>query len=148
MEWRFFQKEDLYWIQKVSEDFLKESAWGNRVEINKEKVINYFFAAMNKPNMFGIVSLKKEEPTGFMIGCLLEFPYSKDKFAKQLELYVVPKERGKMTGIQMMKKFINWSKMQGAQEVIFDVSTQVGSFDKLAQRLGMEEVGKSYRKIL
>ena len=148
MEWRFFQKKDLYWIQKVSEDFLKESAWGNRVEINKEKVINYFFAAMNKPNMFGIVSLKKEEPTGFMIGCLLEFPYSKDKFAKQLELYVVPKERGKMTGIQMMKKFINWSKMQGAQEVIFDVSTQVGSFDKLAQRLGMEEVGKSYRKIL
>ena len=148
MEWRFFQKEDLYWIQKVSEDFLKESAWGNRVEINKEKVINYFFAAMNKPNMFGIVSLKKEEPTGFMIGCLLEFPYSKDKFAKQLELYVVPKERGKMTGIQMMNKFINWSKMQGAQEVIFDVSTQVGSFDKLAQRLGMEEVGKSYRKIL
>jgi len=148
MEWRFFEEKDLYWIQKVSEDFLKESAWGNRVEINKEKVINYFFAAMNKPNMFGIVSLKKEEPTGFMIGCLLEFPYSKDKFAKQLELYVVPKERGKMTGIQMMKKFIDWSKIQGAQEVIFDVSTQVGSFDKLAQRLGMEEVGKSYRKIL
>jgi L-amino acid N-acyltransferase YncA len=148
MEWRFFQKKDLYWIQQVSEDFLKESAWGNRVEINKEKVINYFFAAMNKPNMFGIVSLKKEEPTGFMIGCLLEFPYSKDKFAKQLELYVVPKERGKMTGVQMMNKFINWSKMQGAQEVIFDVSTQIGSFDKLAQRLGMEEVGKSYRKIL
>lgn len=148
MKWRFFQKKDLYWIQEVSKDFLKESAWGNRVEINKEKVINYFFAAMNKPNMFGIVSLKKEEPTGFMIGCLLEFPYSKDKFAKQLELYVVPKERGKMTGIQMMKKFIDWSKIQGAQEVIFDVSTQVGSFDKLAQRLGMEEVGKSYRKIL
>ena len=148
MKWRFFQKKDLYWIQEVSKDFLKESAWGNRVEINKEKVINYFFVAMNKPNMFGIVSLKKEEPTGFMIGCLLEFPYSKDKFAKQLELYVVPKERGKMTGIQMMKKFIDWSKIQGAQEVIFDVSTQVGSFDKLAQRLGMEEVGKSYRKIL
>ena len=40
------------------------------------------------------------------------------KFAKQLELYVVPKERGKMTGIQMMKKFIDWSKMQGAQEVM------------------------------
>ena len=48
----------------------------------------------------------------------------------------------------MMKKFIDWSKMQGAQEVIFDVSTQVGSFDKLAQRLEMKEVGKSYRKIL
>ena len=62
MDWRFFEEKDLYWIQEISEDFLKESAWGNRVEINKEKVINYFFAAMNQPNMFGIVSLKEDIP--------------------------------------------------------------------------------------
>jgi len=148
MDWRFFEEKDLYWIQEISEDFLKESAWGNRVEINKEKVINYFFAAMNQPNMFGIVSLKKDNPTGFMVGCILEFPYSKDKFARQLELYVVPKERGKMTGLQMMKKFIEWSKMNGAKEVIFEVSNQTGSFTKLAERLGMEEIGTSYRRIL
>ena len=140
MKWRFFEEKDLYWIQ--------ESAWGNRVEINKEKVINYFFAAMNQPNMFGIVSLKEDNPTGFMIGCIMEFPYSKDKFARQLELYVVPKERGKMTGLQMMKKFIEWSKMNGAKEVIFEVSNQTGSFTKLAERLGMEEIGTSYRRIL
>ena len=42
MEWRFFQKEDLYWIQEVSKDFLKESAWGNRVKINKEKSYKLF----------------------------------------------------------------------------------------------------------
>jgi hypothetical protein len=148
MKWRFFEEKDLYWIQEISEDFLKESAWGNRVEINKEKVINYFFAAMNQPNMFGIVSLKEDNPTGFMIGCIMEFPYSKDKFARQLELYVVPKERGKMTGLQMMKKFIEWSKMNGAKEVIFEVSNQTGSFTKLAERLGMEEIGTSYRRIL
>ena len=148
MDWRFFEEKDLYWIQEISEDFLKESAWGNRVEINKEKVTNYFLAAMNQPNMFGIVSLKEDIPIGFMIGCILEFPYSEDKFARQLELYVVPKERGKMTGLQMMKKFIEWSKMNGAKEVIFEVSNQAGSFEKLAERLGMEEIGTSYRRIL
>ena len=103
---------------------------------------------MNQPNMFGIVSLKEDIPIGFMIGCILEFPYSKDKFARQLELYVVPKERGKMAGLQMMKKFIEWSKVNGAKEVIFEVSNQVGSFKKLAERLGMEEIGTSYRRIL
>ena len=41
MDWRFFEEKDLYWIQEISEDFLKESAWGNRVEINKEKVIKF-----------------------------------------------------------------------------------------------------------
>ena len=148
MDWRFFEEKDLYWIQKISDDFLKESAWGNRVEINKEKVKDYFFAAMNKSNMFGIIATKKEEPIGFMIGCILEFPYSKDKFARQLELYVVPKERGKMAGLQMMKKFIEWSKMNGAKEVIFEVSNQAGSFKKLAERLGMEEIGTSYRRTL
>ena len=98
--------------------------------------------------MFGIVALKEDNPIGFMVGCLLEFSYSKDKFAKQLELYVVPEERGKMAGLQMMKKFIDWSKMNGAKEVIFDVSNQAGSFDKLAKRLGMEEIGTSYRRVL
>ena len=148
MDWRFFEEKDLYWIQEISEDFLKESAWGNRVEINKEKVKNYFLAAMRNPRMFGIVALKEDNPVGFMIGCLLEFSYSKDKFAKQLELYVVPQERGKMAGLQMMKKFIDWSKMNEAKEVIFDVSNQAGSFDKLAKRLGMEEIGTSYRRVL
>ena len=148
MDWRFFEEKDLNRIQKISKDFLKESAWGNRVEINKEKVTNYFLAAMRNPRMFGIVALKEDNPVGFMIGCLLEFSYSKDKFAKQLELYVVPKERGKMAGLQMMKKFIDWSKMNGAKEVIFDVSNQAGSFDKLAKRLGMEEIGTSYRRVL
>ena len=148
MDWRFFEEKDLYWIQKISEDFLKESAWGDRVEINKEKVKNYFLAAMRNPRMFGIVALKEDNPIGFMIGCLLEFPYSKDKFAKQLELYVVPQERGKMAGLQMMKKFIEWSKMNEAKEVIFDVSSHAGSFDKLAKRLGMKEIGTSYRRVL
>ena len=98
--------------------------------------------------MFGIVSLKEDNPTGFMIGCILNFPYSEDKFARQLELYVVPKERGKMAGLQMMKRFIEWSKINGAKEVIFDVSNQTGSFNKLAERLGMKEIGTSYRKTL
>ena len=148
MDWRFFEEKDLYWIQKISKDFLKESAWGNRVEINEDKVKNYFLAAMKQPNMFGIVSLKEDNPTGFMIGCILNFPYSEDKFARQLELYVVPKERGKMAGLQMMKRFIEWSKINGAKEVIFDVSNQTGSFNKLAERLGMKEIGTSYRKTL
>ena len=42
MDWKFFEKEDLKWIEKISHDFLKESAWGERVEISKEKVENYY----------------------------------------------------------------------------------------------------------
>jgi len=64
-----------------------------------------------------------------------------------LELYVVPEERGKMTGIQLMKRFVNWSEMNKVKEVILSVSEQVGSFDKVAKRLGMEKIGTNYRRI-
>ena len=148
MNWKFFEKEDLKWIEEISSDFLKESAWGEKVEISKEKVENYFLAATNKPNMFGIISLNGEERTGFLIGCVLEFPYSKDLFARQLELYVIPKFRGKMIGIQLMKKFIDWSKTNKAKEVIFEVSTKMGNFDKMAKRLNMDNIGTSYRRTL
>ena len=65
-----------------------------------------------------------------------------------MELYVIPKFRGKMIGIQLMKKFIDWSKTNKAKEVIFEVSTKMGNFDKMAKRLNMENIGTSYRRTL
>ena len=44
-----------------------------------------------------------------------------------------------MTGKQLMKKFVDWSEMNKVKEVILSVSEQVGSFDKIAKRLGMEK---------
>ena len=53
-----------------------------------------------------------------------------------------------MTGVQLMKKFIDWSQMNKVKEVIFDVSDKAGNFDKLSQRLNMEKIGTSYRRVL
>ncbi len=80
--------------------------------------------------------------------------YDKDKviryFYHVMELYVIPSERGKMGGLFMMKKFIEWAKNNKAREVHFEPSVNGGSVDKydaFAKKLGMNKE-PNYRIIL
>ena len=126
------------------ESYLEEKG----VEFNEDKVIQYFNFAVKKPDGFAIIAEDNDKPVGFLISDIAEYGVGHQKIARNLELYVVPEERGKMTGIQLMKKFIDWSQMNKVKEVIFDVSDKVGNFDKLSQRLNMEKIGTSYRRVL
>ena len=67
----------------------------------------------------------------------------KDTFARESELYVIPKERGKMGALFMMRKFIEWSKNNKAREFYFEPSVNGWKLDKcdaLAKRLKMEKM--------
>ena len=150
MRWRFFEENDLNWILGVTRDMFNESEWENELEYNTEKVTNYFFSALSNPNLFGIIGMdKKEKPIGFLTGMIFEYTFSDSKYAREMDLYIVPSERGGMMAIQLMKKFIDWSKSKGAKEVYFEPSTNgdINKFDKMAKRLGMKREAK-YRSIL
>ena len=99
------EPNDFEWMMKVSKDHHEESDW-SEVEYDKKKVARYIDTATNDPNYFGIVALKDEERIGFMAGKMLEYNFSHEKFARELELYVEPTKRNGMTGIFMMRKFI------------------------------------------
>ena len=127
-----------------------ESEWSDG-EYDKDKVIRYFYHVIDNPlYMFGIIALKGEKRIGFMTGEIHQFSFMNDVFAKESELYVIPSERGKMGGLFMMKKFIEWSKNNKAREVHFEPSVNGGSVDKydaLAKKLGMKKE-PNYRIIL
>ena len=111
----------------------------------------YIDTATNDPNYFGIVALKDEEKIGFMVGRLLEYSFSREKFARELELYVAPTHRNGMTGIFMMRKFMDWAKMNGAHEAYFEPrlsDNETKKFDAMAKRLGMEHFANAYRRKL
>jgi hypothetical protein len=84
-----------------------------------------------------------------MTGEIHQFSFMQDVFARESELYVIPSERGKMGGLFMMKKFLDWAKNNKAREVYFEPSTNgdINKFDKMAKRLGMKREAK-YRSIL
>ena len=142
MEWRFFEENDLDWILKATKDMFDESEWGDG-EYDKDKVIRYFYHVIDNPlYMFGIIALKGKKRIGFMTGEIHQFSFMNDVFAKESELYVIPSERGKMGGLFMMKKFMEWAKNNKVREVHFEPSVNGGSVDKydaLAKRLGMKK---------
>jgi len=142
VEWRFFEENDLDWILKATKDMFDESEWSDG-EYDKDKVIRYFYHVIDNPlYMFGIIALKGEKRIGFMVGEIHQFSFMNDIFAKESELYVIPSERGKMGGLFMMKKFIEWAKNNKVREVHFEPSVNGGSVDKydaLAKKLGMNK---------
>ena len=142
MDWRFFEENDLDWILKATKDMFDESEWSDG-EYDKDKVIRYFYHVLDNPLfMFGIIALKGEKRIGFMTGAIHQFSFMNDVFAKESELYVIPSERGKMGGLFMMKKFIEWAKNNKVREVHFEPSVNGGSVDKydaFAKKLGMNK---------
>lgn len=142
MEWRFFKEDDLEWILKATKDMFEESEWSDG-EYDKDKVTRYFYHVIDNPlYMFGIIATKSEEKIGFMTGEIIQFSFMNDVFARESELYVISFERGKMGGLFMMKKFIEWAKNNKVREVHFEPSVNGGNinkYDALAKKLGMNK---------
>ena len=105
MKWRFLEPNDFKWMMNVSKKHHKESDW-SEVEYSDDKVKGYINTALSDPNYFAIVVEKDEEKIGFMAGRLLEYSFSHEKFARELDLYVVPSERKGMT-IMQLKCYLN-----------------------------------------
>ncbi len=150
MEWRFLEPNDFEWMMYITKEHHAESDW-SEVEYDEGKVEKYVGSMTNDPNYFGIVALKDEERIGFMAGKMLEYNFSREKFARELELYVEPTKRNGMAGIFMMRKFMDWAKMNGAQEVYFEPrlsDNEIKKFDAMAKRLGMEHFANGYRRKL
>ena len=150
MQWRFAEPNDFEWSKKASMEHHKKSDW-SEVEYSEEKCDKYIRAAINDPYYFGIIAEKDEERIGFMAGRLLEYYFSRERYARQVDLYVVPEHRNGMAGIFMMRKFIEWAKMKGALEVYFEPRLSdeaIKKFDAMARRLGMEHFANAYRRKL
>ena len=150
MRWRFVEQNDLNWILASAEDMFNESEWKDELEYDTEKAKKYFFSAISDPNVFGIISLdENEKPIGFLSGALLEYSFSNARYGREMDLYVVPSKRGGIIVIQMMKKFIEWCKGNGAKEVYIEPSRGVKKdFDAMAKRLDMKNIGTIYRRKL
>ena len=148
MKWRFVEPQDYEWAIAASKEHHKESDW-SEVEYNDVKAKRYFDVAITDPNYFAILIEKGNKRIGFMAGRIMEYSYSYETFAKELELYVDPKHRNGMAGIFMMKKFMDWAKVRGGREVIFEPrlsDVAIKKFDALAKRLGMEHFANAYRR--
>ena len=102
MKWRFLGPKDFEWMVAISKEHHKESDW-SEVTYSEDKVTNYIQTAIKDPNYFAIIVEEDDKRIGFMAGKILEYPFSEETFARELDLYGEPKHRNGMAGIFMMK---------------------------------------------
>jgi len=147
MEWRFVGEKDLDWIMETAREMHAESSWSKKVKFREDKVKKYFHAVLTNPDMFGIIAHEDDSDIGFMTGTIVEYSFGTEKFAREIDLYVKKKYRGKMAGMLKMKMFKAWAKTKEAKEIIFEPESvvNVNKFAAMAKRLEMKEVGKVYR---
>tara|TARA_R110000782_G_scaffold75719_1_gene151094 strand:+ start:423 stop:896 length:474 start_codon:yes stop_codon:yes gene_type:complete len=87
---------------------------------------------------------------GFMSGWVDQLYFSKTLAAQNNLWYVLPKYRGGMIGVRLLKMFESWASEKGAKFLVGGTSSGIAMprANKLIERFGYEPVGSEYRKVL
>ena len=90
------------------------------------------------------------EIVGFISGWLHRLYFSNTLAAQTNLWYVLPKHRGGMVGVRLLKKFESWAEDEGAKFIVGGTSSGISmpETNRLIERFGYEAVGSEYRKVL
>lgn len=114
------------------------------------------YAAMNaalyidSPDACLFVAVDGTRTVGFFWGSLVRFPWSRVPIAMDSLLYVEPGFRGKLHGVQLVRRFEKWARARGAAEVAISVASGIAEERACAlyERMGYRPVGYQFRKEL
>lgn len=85
---------------------------------------------------------------GYFLGMLTEHWFGDSTLACDLALYVVPEHRGGPAAVRLLRAYMNWARLVGADDVQIAQSTGV-AIDRVAhlyQRFGFVPVGGIYKQ--
>jgi GNAT superfamily N-acetyltransferase len=113
--------------KKYFRDYLKET-------INSKEAVIFVF--------------EKNNIIGFIIGCVKKNePFFKIKvFSKLTDFYVIPSERRKGIGDQLLKQFLYWSKKRKATHIFLGTLSKNKLTTKMYENKGFFEFEKEYWK--
>lgn len=85
---------------------------------------------------------------GYFLGILTEHWFGDSTLAADLALYVVPEHRGGPAAVGLLRAYMNWARLVGADDVQIAQSTGVGMerVGHLYQRLGFQPVGGIFKR--
>lgn len=141
------QQGDLKFMVEMASLMAKEGAF-RRISFNHEKTATFGLKRMFSDSGFAWVATDEDNiPVGMLIGQITPYIFSGDLIAVDDAWYMVPKMRGSIQGVKLLKQFVKWGLGKGAVEVCVGVSTGVNlpRTGKLLSRLGFTEVGGTFK---
>lgn len=93
---------------------------------------------------------KRRELIAFMVAGMYEYEAAEGLYTTQKVLYVRPEHRGSRAAILLMKNFIEWSKMLGANEIVGGNDNEFNSerTAKFLEHFGFKKVGFAMIRVL
>ncbi len=112
-----------------------------------EKCFKLGHAIVNSNEYCGFVSEVDGEIQGMFIGVMFEHYFSDATLSTDLLLYVSPDKRGGMTAVRLIKRYIEWAKSLGVDDIRLGETAGIDSdtVNKLYTRLGFAICGSIYK---
>jgi len=146
---------DYKWEGSVkTEDIVKLGNYFNEelaeVEFNTYKASALVTLAQLDADYFlSILKNDCNELVGLLGGVISVPPFSTTKIATEIVWYILPKYRGSIKAIKMIKEFEGWAKERGAKHVAMVAQSNSGSDpSRVYERLGYELAEKTFTKRL
>ncbi len=108
-----------------------------------------FYDICDKPDeYFGFLCKHDEKIIGFMAGYISEFYFGPQKIAVDFGLFVRQDRRGCMAGVNLIKKYEEWARKNGADEIQLGLTTGVSEqrTSELYEKLGYRTSGLVFKK--
>jgi len=99
---------------------------------------------------FGLLAFDGDVPIGMIAGVLATYDFGGQIYAFNNVWYVKKERRGSPVGIKLLDRFVDWSKDQGAMQVLLGVASGITPerTGKAVLRKGFVETGRNYIKDL
>lgn len=137
-------EDDIFDILVLAKEFSKEApsthTW------NKEKTEAFLNSALLAPNMNIFVIDHDGEIEGAIVGLVAEMYMSHRVQATELAWFVSQEYRGKASSIKLLKKYEEWAKAMGANQVGMGDIAAIADLEKLYNRLGYKIAESVYLK--
>lgn len=104
---------------------------------------------LSSDDMLGVVSLSDGQITGFFIGAIHEHYFSACLMSSDLLLYVLPDKRNGLTGVRLIKAYIEWARSRNIEDENIQLGETAGIDSavvaKLYGKIGFIPRGTIYR---
>ena len=104
---------------------------------------------ISSPRLLGLVSEVDGDINGFFIGVISEHYFSDTLMASDFLLYVIPEYRNGLSGVRLIKSYIEWAKESGIETGNIQLGQTAGiapaTVDRLYKKLGFHPSGTIYK---
>ena len=110
------------------------------------KVSDMLVGGLKNPDFFCDVIEHNGEVGGALVAKMIEFIHSREAFAQDLILYVIPEARNLKDMNALIRSYIAWAHTRRAKQIRLDQSTgfKMDKFAILAKRAGFSQIGTKW----